>query len=359
MSNEVLEKIVLKPPIDLIPDEYEIKEGIAVHTFTTSNTEYEEVKLFMKTLKGDGYKENMHCLDNENFKDLIKNINSKAGDSSGLILFFSYYCKEDGMINIFDGENIKSIPIQDIIMEFTAYTCPGLKNKPKIFIFHVKLLSTLQTDSRQFGSTYDVTYDTPGEADILIVYKKSESKGALDFIQKLCKNINDYGEVEDIVSLVTCVESARNDSRPLVVSTLTRKLFLFPGEHRSHYFHINQHQEEIAKHLDDIKSNLSRVKTTGKAKNSAKGRVGGVGTAKQKGTGKTASTPSSSNVPRSTTESDSGGDGTNIGSRSQLASATTSDGDAVTRRSRNRLTSKSNANLTDKNDPDTRPPWKY
>lgn len=77
MSSEVYEKIVFKPPIELIPDEYEITEKIAVHTFTSNTVdEQQSAALFIDTLRGDAYKieeNNMHSLANENFKEVLRN----------------------------------------------------------------------------------------------------------------------------------------------------------------------------------------------------------------------------------------------------------------------------------------------
>lgn len=371
MSSEVYEKIVFKPPIELIPDEYEITEKIAVHTFTSNTVgEQQSAALFIDTLRGDAYKieeNNMHSLADENFKEILQNIKQDVVGASGLILFFSCYSKNDGIINVLDGEGFKDMPIQNVIKEFTAYACAGLKNKPKIFIFHVKSSSLMQTDSGQYGTTYDVTYDTPGEADILIVYKKTESKNVLDFTHKLCDGINEYGTVEDIVSLVTCLESSNDDTRPLVVSTFTKKFYFKPGDDRGHHFHINQQQENIRNYLDDMRNNLSNVKTTlASSSSTSKKKKESVSYTKQKDIRKTTGTRSSSNLPASATESDGGGSkhnpktATKIGSRHQLASVTTSDGGTDTRSSRSRLTStKSNVNSPDKSSTDAKPRWKY
>lgn len=57
----------------------------------------------------------------------------------GLLLYFSYLCKNDGIIYVWDGENITYMRIQEVVKKFTAYFCTGLKNKPKVFIFDVSV----------------------------------------------------------------------------------------------------------------------------------------------------------------------------------------------------------------------------
>lgn len=78
MSDVLYEKIVVKPPIDLIPDEYEVTNKIAVHAFTSSSREdRDRAKLFLEALRGNGYEidevKNIHCMDDENIKEFLDN----------------------------------------------------------------------------------------------------------------------------------------------------------------------------------------------------------------------------------------------------------------------------------------------
>lgn len=82
---------------------------------------------------------------------------------------------------------------------------------------------------------------------------------SLDFTRKLCDNFKEHGNNEDVYSLVTSVECVRGDPRPLVISTLTRKFYLTPSDHRGHHYHIRQHHDETTKNLEEIHNRLSKI----------------------------------------------------------------------------------------------------
>lgn len=77
MSDKLFEKIVVKPSIDLIPDEYEIKDKVAVHVFTSSSQDDKDsAKLFLETLQGLDYEvdpeKNTHLLDSGNIDEFLE-----------------------------------------------------------------------------------------------------------------------------------------------------------------------------------------------------------------------------------------------------------------------------------------------
>ncbi|KAJ8931023.1 hypothetical protein NQ314_016116 [Rhamnusium bicolor] len=170
---------------------------------------------------------------------------------------------------MFNGEDIVSTRIQEIWNKFTSYTCLGLKNRPKIFIFQVTSPTTTETDSKRYlSTTFDLAYETPAEADMLIVYNKTENSYQRDFTEQLCDNINRYGKNEDIISLVTCTDSIVFETRPMIISTLTRKFYFTVSESRGYHLTIDQNNEELMRGLREVDVKLSQVSHSEKKKDS-------------------------------------------------------------------------------------------
>lgn len=213
---------------------------------------------------------------------------------------------------------------------------------------------------------------------------------SLDFTSQLCDNIKKYGNTEDIYSLVTSVDCALGDSRPLVISTLTRKFYLTPSDHRGHHFHIRQYHDAITKHLEEIKDKLRKAEISGKTKHSADLKRGATpktnlsprnGTGSRNPSNRLASlvetvggSRTSANGPVSSVESDGGSSSRSTSGKRRTAPSRTSANRAdegsssrtaaggrlsSTNTSRSRLSStKSDGNLTS-TVPTVKDRWKY
>ncbi|CAG9860322.1 unnamed protein product [Phyllotreta striolata] len=96
-------------------------------------------------------------------------------------------------------------------------------------------------------------YDTPAEADILIIYNTKNPKGEDAFITDFCKNIDDFGDEENIVSLAT-ISSAEPT---LLISTMTRSFYFT----RTASSDLRGHHQVIRKHADKIDENLREMQT--------------------------------------------------------------------------------------------------
>ncbi|KAJ8919970.1 hypothetical protein NQ315_006500 [Exocentrus adspersus] len=315
------EQIVIKPSTELIADEYEhFKEpaaNILVHTFSSERkVDQESVKLFVETLKGIDYEieeNNSHCLDSDNCEEILDKKRVDHKEVSGLILCFSCPCKKWGEITMFNGRKMVSKRIQDVVTKFSSYSCPGLKNKPKIFLFNVTpeiitvIDQSIQVDSAQRLS-YELTYDTSAEADMLVAYSKAESMEPVGFVEKICSNIKAHGNTEDALNLISMIETQR---RPLLISTLTRKFYFTASEHRGYHYHIHVQQEALNQRLSGIRHRLSRIKVDPlkniKPKVDTRWSSGAVTLNKNDGVLKRNSLASSSSSPRTpaTTKSDS------------------------------------------------------
>ncbi|KAJ8948364.1 hypothetical protein NQ318_019349 [Aromia moschata] len=268
------ETIEIKPSTELIADEYEHSrkstKNIAVHLFTTKwDVDEENVRLFKETLNKNNYEikpDHVHCLETDNIYKVLEEIctdNDEESPVDGLIIYISGYCQNqarEGALDAFNGTEHFIINIQDIWGKFTSYNCPKLKNKPKIFMFHITSPTQIQTDSMRYRSSfYNLAYDTPAEADILIVYHKTDAMYQRDFTEYLCDNIEKYGRTEDAISVVTCLGSVLFDTRPIIISTLTRKFYFTPSELRGIHFDIDQSQKRLKEHLEEVDAKLSRV----------------------------------------------------------------------------------------------------
>ncbi|XP_056644597.1 uncharacterized protein LOC130450291 [Diorhabda sublineata] len=259
------EDIEIKPSAELIPDEYkhftEPNQKIFLYTFTKNGEIYESSeRIFLTTMDNYGYVfANKYNLDKDNLKEALEKIaKSCNNDVAGLILFFSGNVTKYSYFESDIPEN--RIAIHNIWLGFNSSSCLQLKNKPKIFIFDLIVTPTLiQTDGRLIHKGYD----TPAEADILVICNKSE--GATDFVYQFCENIKEYGETENIITLASCVD----EDTPLVISTLTRNFYFTPSfsNSRGNYRIIEKHQEDIRSQIDNLKK--TAIKHTEKKKKSS------------------------------------------------------------------------------------------
>ncbi|VEN53826.1 unnamed protein product [Callosobruchus maculatus] len=219
-SHSIDERIEVKPSVELIPDEFEhhAEDGsdIVIHAFTEETDE-----------------------DNKNI---------------------------DGQIYIRFNNTDIPIDIQLIWKYFTYKQCKGLKNKPKIFIFEIRMILNQVDDAQLRAPTYALTYDTPAEADILVIYNKTTDETHGKFMKKLGKFMRKYSQREDIITLVSCIPS--DNFRPMIISTLTRKFYFTPSECRGHYFNLYELEKELTSVLHQMKDAMGSVqeKANGKKK---------------------------------------------------------------------------------------------
>lgn len=256
------ELITVKPSTELIPDEYEhfqeTQYKIVLHTFV-ANDEYcmNLEQEFLKTLEYIEFETgstNRHNLETDNFPKIMNEIAKGPNtNDAGLILFFAGFTKptSPGQLEIFDGIKQDTINIQQIWSKFDSYNCPGLKNKPKIFIF---ALSTPETPIQRDGKKHFKTaYDTPAEADILVIYNNPIS-GSGNFLQNFCENIRLFGKTENIITLASCTPSTST----LIISTLTRNFYFTVSNLRGHHHIIDKHNDEIKAHIKEIKETFEQ-----------------------------------------------------------------------------------------------------
>lgn len=78
-----------------------------------------------------------------------------------------------------------------------------------------------------------------------------------EFIPSLCDNITQFGDFEDIVSLVTQTSSMSVGCHPLLISTLTRKFYITASEARGFHHIFMKNEKEMAIHLQEVKTALS------------------------------------------------------------------------------------------------------
>lgn len=275
------EEIEVKPSSELIPDEYVrmTNETSVVHLFYT-DWAYDEDNAdnIYQTLIKCGYKipkENVHNLFETNLSVLLKNISENIKEEDeGLLFFFSaLYKKDDTLITTEEGKKVH-YNFQKIWSYFTSNNCPNLRNKPKIFIFQMsKEIDKVQHDALLRSNSFKY-YDTPAEADILIIFNKTQDHDEeyrRKFVDDLCGAIKIYGKSEDLLTLVTCT-SQEEPKRPLIISTLTKKFFIDISEERGHRLSLSEDIKSLKENVDGIHSKLDAINissTNGKKKKNA------------------------------------------------------------------------------------------
>lgn len=83
-------------------------------------------------------------------------------------------------------------------------------------------------------------------------------------ISRFCKNIIEFSEFEDIISLVTMTLG----SDPIIISTLTRKFYFRPNEVRGLHYIITKNKEKMKQNLQNLRTALSDEQKPKKKKKS-------------------------------------------------------------------------------------------
>lgn len=246
------EEIVVKPSTELIPDEYERTNNESVLVELVCRQTDQNANDFWKQLKNLGFAVNITYTDrlsvNENWvTGFASKVNEKTKEKN-----------YEGLLMIFAKVPLRNEVLKTVWSTFSATNCPALKNKPKIFIFQI-LKRAMHADSRILLQTdIKTAYDTPTDADILIIYDKFLAVGSSnDFLENFHDHIKDYGHQEDIVNLVSL--TIGSDTRPLVISTMTRKFFFTLSKYRGHHHNINESHTAIKEDLEKISTYIKNM----------------------------------------------------------------------------------------------------
>lgn len=84
------------------------------------------------------------------------------------------------------------------------------------------------------------------------------------FLDKFSKNVERYGERDDIIGLLTRTE---HPFRPVIISTLRKKFYLTSSRYREHYFDILSNGENVLKELETLTRNFDQQKKGSPGKN--------------------------------------------------------------------------------------------
>ncbi|CAG9761414.1 unnamed protein product [Ceutorhynchus assimilis] len=238
-----LELIEFKPPIDLIPDEFvrSSNENVLVELICAGNDS--EAHLLGDVLSNYGFSVSKTDRDKEKLDIIrpdekwISNVQTKikAKDCDGIIMIFAKVA--------YSSRDMKLI-----WSKFTTKHCPELKNKPKIFIFQtVKIVDSDVVMVLPHGRT---AYDTPAEADLLIIYDRYDEDRA-DLLDQLKYSIENYGDQEDLITLASF--GYGYDYQPLIISTMTRKFFVKIHIYRGHHLEYFTKHELVKRHISKLK----------------------------------------------------------------------------------------------------------
>ncbi|KAJ8919924.1 hypothetical protein NQ315_006453, partial [Exocentrus adspersus] len=166
--------------------------------------------------------------------------------------------------------------------------CPGLENKPKMFVIQA---SSLACKGDDFSTTVQTNISKPSEIvqdntfsntflgpDMLVLYSTSEGNVSFRsgltgtwFIQELCKNVTAYGRRDDVFGLVTrtlkCVNGNYFHSEagvykkqtPVCVSTLSKKFYLNRNKDRAMILKYHDYYKEVMERVERIEEQLRRL----------------------------------------------------------------------------------------------------
>ncbi|KAF5280995.1 hypothetical protein FQA39_LY05200 [Lamprigera yunnana] len=250
-----IERIHIPPSTELIPDEYEHEDnrnGLVIIFYSKYDEESKQV--IAQEFTNQGYnvnEDNVFKLSNEEpSTGRFKRSDNK--DKTCLIIFFLGTLKNgDKFLMDKDGE---FVTLKEIWTKFTSDSCISFRNKPKIFYFSIfRYEMALQIG---FIKIPKEAYSVPSEADLLLVYKKTEDpchRGS--FVKELCNQIKEFGKKDDIIGLVT---RTNMEQRPLIISTLTKKFYVAKSPNRGHYYELECDHNKAMEVLSKFQTESSK-----------------------------------------------------------------------------------------------------
>ncbi|XP_048524954.1 uncharacterized protein LOC109543940 isoform X2 [Dendroctonus ponderosae] len=246
--------IEIKPPIDLIPDEYP-RDGngnFYVEAFFSNNDQsavgllncLEELKFSVIRTASD-----TQLFEPQWITRVQKSVNDK---------------EYDGILLLFAKIDLQVVEMKEIWGQFTSKHCPKLKNKPKVFIFQLENQKgrSLQSDSTARELKWLAGYETPSEADMLIIYHKYDDDSTADLLKALKRNIEECGAQENIITLISIRSTFSH--QPLIISTMTRNFFFVDHPYRRHSLSLLEQQNYTKKQLQELINQWSQIRIVDK-----------------------------------------------------------------------------------------------
>jgi len=226
------------------------EDYLRVEKRTGTNTDKIRLKQCFEKLKFD-----VDVFDDSKVDEIRNKLTeiSKAGHKNEDCLVVAVLTHGQGKKNLFAYDGYYET--NTLFSSFTADVCPELAGKPKIFIIQacrgetisesMNFKSGIKVDSHKINSDGIIhRYSIPVEADQLVAFSTYEGRVAVRettdgtwFIQELCNELEDNGEMVDLLTLFTNVnrrvavkkvdvnEQYAMKQMPVIQSTLTRKLF--------------------------------------------------------------------------------------------------------------------------------------
>ncbi|XP_076264354.1 uncharacterized protein LOC143198768 [Rhynchophorus ferrugineus] len=235
------EKVTVKPSIELIPDVYERANNEDFWVQLVYKEEHQASTDLLDVFRSKGFGVlPVICLQYPlEIEDTVRTLREEINKRNTC----------EGLLMIFTGMYLHHAVMTSVWTEFITMYCHRLKNKPRVFIFQREPTAVQHDGSLRSKKAYE----SPAEADILIALNTSD----VDMFPTLTKCINDYGDQEDIASLLTmCIN--HHDSVSLV-STMTRKLYLTCPSGKSLQQSILEKLDNMENCIEDIKK---RVRAT-------------------------------------------------------------------------------------------------
>ncbi|XP_066255948.1 uncharacterized protein [Euwallacea similis] len=245
------EDIYIKPSIDLISDEFERETNGNLLVELVRDSNDKEARYFLQVMEQLGYQTN-----ETDVEDMEEQVTSSWIDE----VLKKVKAKDcDGVIMVFSQVTYNRKVMRNIWTKFNSKECLELKNKPKIFIFVAAPLAKTRTqaDHPRASMKWPAEYETPSEADMLIIQDKFDNDG-VNFLSELTSNIETYGDKEDIVTLA----SVSLNSPPLLISTMTRKFYVKLHQYRGYHLDIRNGTDELKEKLKEMHQQWSECAAT-------------------------------------------------------------------------------------------------
>ncbi|XP_045462089.1 uncharacterized protein LOC123672142 [Harmonia axyridis] len=243
------------PSTELIADEYDhvvSDEEASVHIFADTSC-IKNCEHFLKSFNIEVSPEYIHELDSyDNVKSTLDSVAKNPKKKSILFLIFWGYFEPSthGQLILDDGKQILFYEV------WSKFCNEDWRNIPKVFLFNViKTNNTVRRDTCLYQPR---EFDTPNEGDVMVILKKNvDIQESRSFFEEIEKNIEEFGRREDFSSIVTAVEVSGEKnikSRPILISTLLKKLYLIPSPYRGHHLTLMETDMAIANEIGRLDS---------------------------------------------------------------------------------------------------------